>query len=154
RATAPDRAAKGGRAAAVAAPSRVLRDAEAGEDLAPLGEVPVAEAAADRHLPRRPRAAPQHAVALAEVHLRVGAVRERLEAGVRTEPARRPLPHVAEHLVAAVEAASARVAPDGRGLEQPLIEVGAARVGRLVAPRVEARALRLEVPRGRLLPLG
>src|SRR3954465_14908652 len=77
--------------------SGVPRAAEAGEDLAALGEVPVAEGHA-RHPPARgPRAAPQDLVGGAEEDLRVLAVGVGRETGVAAEVARRPLPAVAEH---------------------------------------------------------
>src|SRR2546426_12092899 len=87
-----------------AASSGVGGTAEAGEDLAPLRQVPVAEGVADGDRARRPRAAAQHLVPVAEVGRRVLAVRECLEPGVGLEVAGRPLPDVADHLMAAEEA--------------------------------------------------
>src|SRR5437867_4297616 len=137
-----------------AASSGVGGTAEAGEDLSPLGQVPVAEGVADGDRPRRPRAAAQHLVAAAEVRIGILAVREGLEAGVGLEVARRPLPHVADHLVAAEEAPPARVGADGGRCERLLVEVRVV-VGRgQVAPRVAARHALLQIPRRGLLPLG
>src|SRR5207244_9449899 len=56
---------------AASAASGVGGTAEAGEELPALRQVPVAERVADRDRARRPRAAAQHLVALAEVHLGV-----------------------------------------------------------------------------------
>src|SRR5438094_9519771 len=94
---------------ASAASSSVGGTAEAGEDLAPLRQVPVAEGVADGDRARRPRAAAQHLVAAADVGRRVLAVRKRLETGIGLEVARRPLPDVADHLMAAEEAPAPRV---------------------------------------------
>src|SRR5581483_9530440 len=81
--------------------SAVARTAEAGEDLAALGQIPVAERTARDDGLRRPRAAAQHLVAAPEVHRRVLRVGERLESRIGSEVARGPLPHVAQHLMAA-----------------------------------------------------
>src|SRR2546428_106701 len=139
---------------AASAASAVGGTAEAGDDLPALRQVPVAERVADRDRARRPRAAAQHLVALAEVNLGVLAVGEGDEPRVGREVARRPLPHVADHLVAAEEAPPARVGADGGGCEGPLVQGGVVLAGGHVAPRVTARDAGLQVPRGGLLPLG
>ena len=81
------------RFACVASCRAVPRQAHAGEDLPALGQVPVAEGQARDAGMRRPRAAAQHAVVLAEEHLGVLAVGVGAEAGVAVERAARPLPH-------------------------------------------------------------
>src|SRR5581483_10851280 len=100
--------------------SAVARTAEAGEDLAALGQIPVAERTARDDGLRRPRAAAQHLVAAPEVHRRVLRVWERLESRIGSEVARGPLPHVAQHLMAAEVALSLGIGADGRGGEGPL----------------------------------
>src|SRR5262245_15631093 len=88
----------------------VARTAQPRENLPALREVPVAEGVTDRDLRRRPCAAAQHLVTRSEVHLGIFGIREDAEARVRKEVARRPLPHVADHLVAAEVALAARQA--------------------------------------------
>ena len=68
-----------------AAISVVSGEPHAGEDLPALGQVPVAERRGGDARVRGPRAAAQHAVALAEEHLGVLAVRVRDEAGIAGE---------------------------------------------------------------------
>src|SRR3954449_11796078 len=87
----------------------VARAAEAGEDLAPLRVVPVAEGVADHAEARRPRAAAQHLVLVAEEELRVLAVRVGAEAAVGREVAGGPLPRVADHPEHAVRRRSLRI---------------------------------------------
>src|SRR5205823_5288807 len=103
--------------------SAVPRAANAGEDLAPLREVPVAEGGADYVSPRRPRAASQDPVAGAEEDLGVLAVRERAKAWVGGELARGPLPDVAEHLDGAAHRRRVRVRAGGGAAERELVEV-------------------------------
>src|SRR5262245_39687441 len=104
--------------------SAVPGTAEAGEALAALREVPVAEGVPGDERLRGPRATAQDPEALAEEDLAVLGVGESNEPGVGREIARRPLPDVAQHLMAAEEADAARVGADGRGREGVLIEVG------------------------------
>src|SRR6478672_5711426 len=78
--------------------AQIARQPYAREDLAALGQVPVAERGAGHAPVSCPRAAAKHAVALAEEYLRVLAVGVRDEAGVAAEAALRPLPH-APHLL-------------------------------------------------------
>ncbi len=91
----------------VAAHQRIMplaRAAEAGEDLAADGEVPVAERGAHGRGVRRPGAAAQDLVVGTEEHLGVLAVREGTEPGVGEEVGRGPLPHSAQHPVHPVRA--------------------------------------------------
>src|SRR5205814_40553 len=133
-------------------PSRIARTPEAGEDLAPLREVPVAERRAGHGRVDGPRAAAQHLVLVAEEDLRVLGVRERAEARVGTEVGRRPLPDVADQLLRAGGRRALRTGPHGRGPEPLGVgEVRACTVGRAVAPR-EA-ALGAAGPRRCALPL-
>src|SRR5690348_13016190 len=74
---------------------------EAAEDLAANGIIPVTERIADGPGPRCPRSAAQHLVLAAEEHFRVFGIRKRLISRIADEIARRPLPHVADHSVAA-----------------------------------------------------
>src|SRR5262245_59155799 len=138
---------------AARSPSGVACTAEAGEDLAALWQVPVAERVASDQWLRGPRPAAQDLVALAEVNLRVLRVRERDEAGVGPEVARRPLPHVAQHLVAAEVADAAWVRADGGGGEGGLVEIGEVGRGDGVAPGMAAGGSALQVPCRGLLPL-
>ena len=78
----PDRRSSSAGLRDVGSISSVPRQAHAGEDLPALGQVPVAEREARDAGMRRPRAAAQHAVVLAEEHLRVLAVGVGAEAGV------------------------------------------------------------------------
>src|SRR3954469_25447712 len=82
-------------------PSKLLRgvlgQAEAGEDLPPLGQVPVPEGRPGGARPRRPRPAAQDPVAAAEEDLRILPVGPRAETGVVAEVTRGPLPAVAGH---------------------------------------------------------
>src|SRR2546421_11763480 len=75
----------------------IERATEPSEDLAPLGEVPVAKARTDHIAAGRPGAAADHLAAVAEEDLGVFGVGERLEAGIGDELRARPLPDVAEH---------------------------------------------------------
>src|SRR5262249_28486124 len=102
---------------------------------------------------RGPRPAAQDLVPLAEVDLRVLRVRERDEAGVGPEVARSPLPHVAQHLVAAEVADAPRIRADRGGGEGGLVEIGEVRRGGGVAPGMAAGGSALEVPGRGLLPL-
>src|SRR5207237_9648607 len=83
---------------ASAASSGVGGTAEAGEDLSPLGEVPVAEGVADGDRPRRPRAAAPHLVAAGEVPPRVPAVRGGPQARGGRQVGGPPRPPLAQHL--------------------------------------------------------
>src|SRR5262249_56678844 len=125
----------------------VASTAEAGEELAALRQVPVAEGVAGDQGLRRPGPAAQHLVALAEVDLRVLGIREGDEAGIGREIARRPLPDVAEHLMAAEVAHPPRVRSHGRRRERALVEVGQRARWLRVAPGITARGALLEVPR-------
>src|SRR5688572_20305179 len=100
-----------------------------GEDLAPVGEVPVAKRRADDVSPRRPGAAAQDPVLVSEEDLRVLGVRERVEARIGLERGRGPLPHVAEHLNGAAAGSGIGIRPGGRAAEGELVEVGALAVG-------------------------
>src|SRR4029434_4989837 len=97
--------------------------ADACEDLPSLWEVPVTERVPDGDGLRGPGAATQDLVAAAEMHLRVFAVGEGLEAWVGGEVGGRPLPHVTEHLMAAEEAPPGRIRADAGGGERALVEV-------------------------------
>src|SRR6185369_3626554 len=141
-------------ASAAASRSAVGGTAETREDLPALREVPVAERVPRDERLRRPRAAAQHLVPAPEVDRRVLGIGERLEARVRLEVARGPFPHAAEHLLAAVVARALRKRAGRRGREAALIEVRPLGRDRPVAPGMAARHESLEVPRGRLLPLG
>src|SRR5919112_5156325 len=70
----------------------------AGEDLPALGEVPVAERRRGHARVRRPRAATQDAVLVAEEDLGVLRIRIRDEARIAAERAGGPLPHLARAL--------------------------------------------------------
>src|SRR3954470_17302342 len=107
--------------------SRVTRAAEAGEDLAPDGKVPVPERGAHGGRVCRPRAAAQHLVLGSEEHLGVFAVRERAESGVSGEVGGGPFPDVAQHLLAPEPARSLRAAADRRRRPATLTEVGGRR---------------------------
>src|SRR2546422_5396358 len=130
----------------------VPRAAKAGEDLAPLRVVPVAERGRDRAGLRRPGAAPQHAVRPAEELLRVLAVGKRLEALVAVEAARGPFPHVTQHLARSGSALAGRICAGGSGAERELVEVCARRGGCVVAPGVAALGAGLVVPGCGFLP--
>src|SRR5262245_31348505 len=103
--------------------SAVGGTAEAGEDLAALGQVPVAEGVPRDERLRRPRAAAEHLVAAAEVDRRILRIRKHLEPGIRRELARRPLPHASEHLMTAEVARARGIRADRGGREAALIEV-------------------------------
>src|SRR5215212_8889182 len=105
--------------------SGVARAAEAGEDLPPLRVVPVAERVADHAEARRPRAAAEHLVLVAEEELGVLAVRVRPKARVRAEVARRPLPRVADHAEDAVGRLTLGIRPRRGRAETGLVEVRA-----------------------------
>src|SRR5690242_7822604 len=94
---------------------------EAAEDLAADGVVPVAERVANRPWAGGPRAAAQDLVLGAEEDLGVFLVGEALEPGPRREVARRPLPHVADHPMAADRRDVLLVTPDRRGAERELV---------------------------------
>src|SRR4051812_10221648 len=96
---------------------------EAAEDLAADGVVPVAKRVANRPGPRGPRAAAEDLVLGAEEDLGILRVRETLEAGPRPEITGRPLPHVADHAVAADRRDAGRVAPNRRGAEGELVDI-------------------------------
>src|SRR5438093_3488967 len=101
----------------------VERAAEAGEELAPLGEVPVAERGRDRLGLRRPGASAQDLEPLAEEGLGVLPIREGLEALVALEVAGGPLPDVAEHLLRPAGARAGGVGARRGGPENELVEV-------------------------------
>src|ERR1700686_5242719 len=75
--------------------SQILCQAQPGEDLAALWQVPIAEGAARYARARRPRATAQYAIGAAEEDFGVLAVRICLEAAVAIEVACGPLPHSA-----------------------------------------------------------
>src|SRR5262245_43256848 len=133
--------------------SGVASTAEAGEELAALRQVPVAEGIASDQGLRRPRSATQHLVALAEVDLGVLGIGEGDEARVGRKVARRPFPHVAEELVAAEVARAVRVSADGGGGEGALVEVRQLWRGWKITPGIAARRAPFQVPCRRLLPL-
>src|SRR3954471_14523403 len=85
--------------------SRLRGESHAGVDLPALGEVPVAERGRRDAGVRRPRAAAQDAVALAEEDLGVLAVGVREEAGIAAERRGRPLPHLPDAVEGAGRAA-------------------------------------------------
>src|SRR5690349_24105155 len=126
---------------------------EAAEHLAANGIVPVAERVADRAWPRGPRAPAQDLVVGAEEDFGVFLVRKRLEPGPRPEVARGPLPHVADHPVAADGRHVAGIAPDRRGAERELVHVGECAIRRRVTPGEGALGAGGRIPRGRRLPL-
>src|SRR5262245_48938720 len=132
--------------------------AEAAEDLAADGVVPVAEGAAYRDGIRSPGTAAEHAVAVvtparAVEHLAVLAIREGTEPGVGLERRRRPLPHVTEQPEHPPWVGAVGIGRDRGRPVVTLAEVGAPFVRLIVAPRVAAlRAV--GVCRRRELPLG
>ena len=69
------------------------------EDLAPDRVVPVAERPATGNAVGPERSPSQHLVVAAEEHLRILPIREGPEPRIRMETRRRPLPHVADHLL-------------------------------------------------------
>src|SRR5205807_4764558 len=77
----------------------IARAADAGEDLPPLREIPVAERGPGDQRIGDPRAAAQHPVLLAEEGLRVFRVRKGAEAGIAAEGRRRPLPDGSPHVL-------------------------------------------------------
>src|SRR6185312_1166676 len=118
-------------------------EADAGEDLPALGEVPVAEAEGGDARVGRPRAAAQHAVLRAEEDLGVLAIRVGDEAWVAVEPGGGPLPDLPDALEVPVgpgrrllplsfggEPCSAR-ASEGVGLEPGDVAHRSVRVSRL-----------------------
>ena len=153
------RRGRGGRASpAGSAPSSVgvvgghaavLGAAEAGEDLAADGVVPVAERDAHRGRIGRPRPALEDPVLVAPEHLGVLRVGEGGETGVGREGGRRPLPHVTEHLVHAPGADVLGVGPDRRRSGVALTQVAP---GGLEPD--DGGAARGGGGAGRLLPLG
>ena len=72
----------------------------------------------------RPRPAAQHPVVAVEERLRVLLVDHRREARPRPQRRRRPLPHVAEHLLGAVGRRARRVGADRRGPQRVAAEIG------------------------------
>src|SRR4051794_5405240 len=101
----------------------VLRASQAGEDLAPLRKVPVAERRAGDVAACGPGAAAEHLVAVAEEDLGVLRVGERLKARIGEEVGRGPLPHVAEHVNRAAVRGAIRMGSDARASERHLVEV-------------------------------
>src|SRR5262249_46592369 len=132
--------------------SGVTGTAEAGEYLAALWQVPIAERVPGDQRLRGPRSTAQHLEAPAVEKLGIFRIGERDEAWIGLEIARRPFPHVTEQLVAAEVAHASRVGPDRRRRERPLVEVGELGRGNDIAPRVATRGTGLQVPRCCLLP--
>src|SRR5690242_2330736 len=97
----PGLGTRAGRLARVRAKLGIAGAPEAAEDLAANGVVPGAERVADRAWTGGPRAAAQDLGLAAEEDLRVFRVRKALEPGPWAEVARRPLPHVTDHAMAA-----------------------------------------------------
>src|SRR5205807_8250153 len=142
-----------GRGSSRAIRVRVTGGAKAAEDLAPDGEVPVAEGVARHRRSRRPGRAAQHHVLAAEEHLGVLAIGEAAKTRVAPEFAAGPLVHVTEQLLAAECAGPGGIGSDRRGSETALVQVGVPRLRWLLTPRVAARAARVRIPGGRDLPL-
>src|SRR3954471_22477586 len=105
--------------------STILGAAEAGEDLAPLGQVPVAERVPRHARARRPRAAAQHLVAGPEEGLGVLAIGVGAEARVAAEGAGGPLPGVSQQSEHAVGRRALGVAAGRQRAERELVEVRA-----------------------------
>src|SRR5262245_50758253 len=133
--------------------SGVTGTAEAGEYLAALWQVPLAQRAAGDQRLRGRRSTAEHLEAAADEQLRLLRIGERDEARIWLKVARRPFPHVTEQLVAAEVAHAPRVGPDRGRRERPLVEIGELGRGCDVAPRVAMRGTGLQVPRRSLLPL-
>src|SRR5205807_5635454 len=117
--------------------SRFARDPEAGEDLAPLRVVPVAEGGRGNARRRRPRSTAQDAVVGPEEDLGVLAVGVGGEAGVGAEVARRPFPDVAHQAERTARRSAVRAGARGGGGGALLVEVGPLGGRRLGAPRLE-----------------
>src|SRR3712207_3118173 len=135
-------------------PLGIAGAAKPDEELAPDGEVPVAEGVADRAGTGGPRAAAQHSVALIKEDLRVLRVREALEARVGGELAGGPLPDVPDHAQRTVGTRPRRERADLSRLEGELIQVRPLRRGRRLSPRIKPLGPLFRIPRGCLLPLG
>src|SRR5438105_9041846 len=104
--------------------SEVTGAPEPGEDLPADRIVPVPERRPGHQRGGRPRPAAEDLVVGAVEHLGVLLVGEGDEAGVGGEVGRRPLPHVAQHLLDAVPAGAVGIGPDRRRAEVALAEVG------------------------------
>src|SRR5690348_18317639 len=77
----------------------IARAAEAGKDLPPLREIPVAKGAPGNERVGHPGAAAQHSVLIPEEGFGVLRVGEGGEAGIAVEERRRPLPDAAGHML-------------------------------------------------------
>src|SRR5205807_9682927 len=96
----------------------------------------------------------EHLEIAAEEHLRILLVGMGEEAGIRVEPARGPLPDVADHPETAVRGGAARVRARRSRAATELVDVGVCAGDRRIAPpRKRACHSFLPVPGRRLLPL-
>src|SRR5713226_5222188 len=114
--------------------SRILRAAKASDHPALVRIEKVSIGRANMPAWRRERAAAQNL--LADKQLDVVFVELGFESGIRRVVGSRPLPHVANHLLAAVSAFAFRECADrSHAPESAFKKISAARVGSIIAPR-------------------
>src|SRR5207237_4474885 len=116
--------------------------AEARQPVAPIRRIEVPPGIAEQAPAGGPAAPAQDLVRRREPRLRVLLVGIGDESGIGLEVARGPLPHVSDHLAAAVGAVALGMAPDLDRSARAAIQVGAGIVGRIVSPGEPALARR------------
>src|SRR5262249_59208722 len=132
---------------------RSFRAAKPGKVSPPQGLIQVTDGGAKDRPARRPCPASEHAVLPVKVRHGVPFVRKGSKSSVRLKPGGGPLPHVAEHIFAAVRAAAGRVLTHTGGAPAGRVAVAGRGIGLALSPWIGAFLRPFGVPRGRLFPL-
>lgn len=132
---------------------RIPYTPKSNKNLSYMGVIPVAKRAAHCPRSRCPTAPFQHSMLPVKIRLGIPPVGIMLKSGIAVKPGRRPLPNIAQHIIAAIRTLTPRKSTDRSGLSNQMIVIGAIAIRQRLTPRIGQPLLSCGIPTGSFFPL-